>query len=180
METIEIIAEMALKARKLAGKANKEVSKLGPNYTGLEAQERYYNGYLGELAFLSWLREKEIKAIYTPRIKGKSDAGDFILFGMITGLRRTVDVKSASKAFHANIMLPEAQMERHKKDYYIGIKINGSFAEIWGFCRAKDFTLESSGFDGAQIRTLFKSLDSLISLDKFTTLVRKGEVKSDM
>ena len=180
MQTIEITPEIILKARKLAAKVNRVVSKFGPNYTGLEAQERYFNGYLGELAFLNWLRENKIKSIYTPKIKGKSAAGDFILFGMVTGQKKTVDVKTASKAFHRNIMLPEAQMERHKKDYYIGVKINGNYAEIWGFCRAKDFLLDSSGFDNSQVSTLFKSLDSLDSLDKFTTLVKKGEVKSDL
>ena len=60
---------------------------------------------------------------------------------------KTVDVKTCTKPFHKRIMMPKAQSERYKYDYYVGVKINNDIGEVWGYCKPGDFEFSERGFD---------------------------------
>lgn len=97
------------------------------NYTRLSAENRYLNGWIGEWGFKQFLDESEIKYQHNLRTDGKPDNGDFIIGGKI------IDVKTASKSFHRKLLVSEIQYQKHRSDFFVGVRINGEFVEVFGF-----------------------------------------------
>lgn len=145
-----------------------------PNYTGLEAQDRYYHGYLGEQVFLLVLRDNGKNGIYSVRTDGESDDCEFELetdMGV-----RTIDIKTASQSFHNNILVSPKQMEVHKVNFYVGVKLNGEFGEVWGYCMANDFVLNESGVDYRHLPVWQKNLKELRDINQLLNVIKPGEV----
>ena len=180
MINILITEEMREKASNWAEKIFKTSTlKNRENYTGLEAQDRYYCGYLGELAFLEYLKREGKQTTYKVKTDGNSDSGDFITVGAITGQPKSVDVKTACKEFHEKIMLPQSQLKKHRRDYYVGVKLVGDEAEIWGYCLANHFMVENYGFNRAEVPTCYKSLKSLTPIDNILKLFKDGIIEEN-
>jgi hypothetical protein len=180
MITVEINSQMKEKAQDYSYLALESLKKQGKvNYTGLDTENRYYCGNLGELVFLELLRSEEKRVIYSPNPNGNSDVGDFIVFGQVTGQQRTVDVKTACKSFHSRIMLPQKQWQKADYDYYVGVKLNGDIGEVYGYCKKKDFVVESGGFNDQNVVTRYKYLADLEPIEKFLTLIRYEKDQTD-
>jgi len=96
--------------------------------------ERYYFGYLGEWVFNEFLKICNVKdkVIWSRDADGMADNGDFF-FGA-----KIIDVKTATKPFHKRIMIPLVQFERHHRDYYVAVRLNGVYAEIIGYATYED------------------------------------------
>lgn len=108
-----------------------------PNYTGLNEENRFYYGYVGELCFDVYLKSVGADYKFEVRADGKPGGGDFILYrkgGFIT-----LDVKTASKSFYTKIMLPKEQMKKYKYDVYVGLRLLNGDCEIWGYCYPDEF-----------------------------------------
>lgn len=165
MITVPITDGMRVRARKFS--ALMDGSELGQSasYTGLASPDARLVGLLGEYALESLLRERHKKFFYQETI-GSADNGDFLVY--IPGGHRLLDVKTASQGFHRNIMMPAVQGKKHENhyDYFVGVRLNGSVAEVWGYCRLKDFQLKPDGFDYNKTPTLYKSLSSLQDTEK--------------
>lgn len=152
---IEIILtdKIKSKAREWADKISKTRTLTHySNYTRLNIDDRYYYGYLGEIAFWKVLHDHHSNYKYEPKFDGKSDGCDFIVNG------KKVDVKTASKSTYRNIMLPKSQWVSKYRDYYVGVQINGDEAIIHGYCTHSDF--KESEF-GRGVVTMYNSFDSL-------------------
>jgi len=159
MIAINIDEPMKTQARSMSDKTIANLKKVS-NYTGLESEDRYYIGAIGELGFKALLEQKEIKFDYRPRQDGESDSGDFAVFG--TSSVAIVDVKTASKPTHKNLMVPAKQLERVGHYTYIGARIVDSVIEFHGYCYQEDF--EPSTIPGLKIKTMQVSFDKLHSI----------------
>ena len=155
---IEITDEMKQKARGWNDKVMQSNIKYSPNYTGISVNDRFYYGYLGELVFLELLKQSGKKYEYTPRFDGIPDDCDFLIY--IDGKPEKLDVKTASKNFYKNIMLPKSQWIKKYRDYYIGIRLEGDAANVCGYCKHNDFEEKDTfGYNG--VVTMYKSLNEL-------------------
>ncbi len=145
------------------------------NYTGLESDQRYYYGALGELAFVESLKILGKRAEYYPKFDGNSDSGDVKMFSL-ADTPIDVDIKTASQSFHRYIMIPRKQFQAHKRDAYIAVRLNGDTAEILGFCYPQDFkTAESYGLS-LKISTLCLSFDEVKDIQRVYQNIQDGEV----
>ena len=180
MITIDITQKMRDRASEWAGKVSKTTTlRNKENYTGLVAKDRYFCGYLGELVFLEYLKGQGKKARYKVKTNGRSDSGDFVMAGVVTGQTKTIDVKTACKSFHEKIMLPESQLKKHQRDYYVGVRLSDTIGEIWGYCLAKHFIVEEFGFNSSQVVTCYKELEDLRPIESMMKLLKEGEIRFD-
>jgi len=112
-------------------------SKRG-NYTNLSADDRWYYGFLGELVFLKWLQHHYIQYRYEPEFTGR-DVTDFRLYSLTSKQWANIDVKTASKSSHRYLMLPDAQLQSHPSEVYVGVRINDYYhGEVLGWCLKSD------------------------------------------
>lgn len=161
MKLLKITDEMKTLAKQYADRVASHFTAQDRNYTGLSFDDRWYIGYLGELVFREYVDFLGVDYKYSLKTDGKADDSEFVVCG------KTCDVKTAGKAFHTRIMLPKAQIARHKSDYYIGVKINGDSGEIHGYCTLADF---KTGDFGYGIDTLYKELSELSPIDEILGL----------
>lgn len=103
-----------------------------PNYTGVEAKDRWYIGAMGELAFLELIKYWNCWYEYAPQT-GKSDHGDFILIDK-NNERKVADIKTVGQPYpNTQLLVPQAQFDRAKYDWYIGARLNHGDVELWGY-----------------------------------------------
>jgi len=164
---VPIHQDMMDKAQEYADKiALTRTIQSKPNYTALTQDNRYYAGYLGELAFLETLTDK--KYDYSVRTDGQSDKEDITLYYKNIPLR--VDVKTATHPSYKYIMFPSAQAHI-KYDYYVGVRLNGDVAIIEGYCKFNDFTLYKKGEKNFKIDTYATLFAELTPITKMLNLI---------
>lgn len=145
------------------------------NYTGLYTDDRFYYGYLGEMILCEYFHTVGKRIDYSIQIKGGPDDGDFHLHPW-SGPVLKADVKTATKPFHRRIMMPEAQTQRHKYDIYIGAQLfSKELGGIWGWCYLDDFQLETKGFNGAAVSTMYRPLNQLRPMSELFDQIQSGE-----
>jgi hypothetical protein len=176
MVPVPITEEMRAEARQLSDEVLENLKhnpRYGQNYTGLSAPDRFYNGYLGELAVLDLFQTHNKSGIYHVNTSGFADEAEFELD---QGLPRMLlaDVKTASQPTHRQIMMPAKQMEIHKAHYYIGVRLNGDYAEVWGYCSGSDFQVSES-FGGKGVRTKYRKLSELTSIFDLMSRMAYGD-----
>jgi hypothetical protein len=139
------------------------ISDIG-NYTNISVNDRFYIGYLGEWAFNQFLILKDFKSkvTWSREADGMADSGDFFFDNKI------IDIKTASQHYYKNIMTPLAQFEKHKRDYYVAVKLNQieSTAEIVGYVNydeLKKAPISDFGH-GATKAILFKDVHNINEL----------------
>ncbi len=106
---------------------------VGPNYTGLEMDDRFFVGRIGELAFMAWAAERFIRFEETVRDDGKPDDQDFFVWSLMTGRKVRVSVKNSHHPRARFMMQPVSQDERRGHyDIYIGMtgKDDGTEVEV--------------------------------------------------
>jgi hypothetical protein len=92
-----------------------------PNYTGIEPPDRYYLGFLGEITFRDALWYHGKRWHYQARLDGRPDQTDLTVW--MRGVRKQLNVKTASKEFHRHLMVPDAQFRRYTQDYYVAARL---------------------------------------------------------
>lgn len=131
-----------------------------PNYTVLSSSDRYFVGYVGEYGFEMFLKENGITYDHEIRDDGKIDKGDFIIE------KNIFDVKTASQSFHRQIMIPQKQIIKHHRDFYIGARINNKNIEIFGFIERKEIINIKAKDFGYNIPTISLPLLELIPIEE--------------
>lgn len=98
-------------------------------------EERTMIGKLGEILFFDYMQSQGIELNEGNMLDTGIGDGLFGEYDFITPKGETVDIKTASRPFHKRIMIPMAQFEKHKKDYYVGVKLNleTDSARIYGY-----------------------------------------------
>lgn len=146
--------------------------KTDNNYTGLSAEHRFYYGILGEMAVVKYLYDQGVKLKYAPVWNNNTpDDGDIVVY--VDGYPAKVDVKTATKAFHENLWIPEKQYNRYAYDGYIGVRIVDDVAEIHGYCSKKDLT--KSEHPGTKVETIGILLADLRPMDRLIPKLDAGE-----
>jgi hypothetical protein len=172
MLPIDITDQMKKDARRADTRIMATFKKKNANYTGLIEPDRFYFGVLGELAFIELLKQNGIKAKYAPTWDGKRDSGDAVVY-VDDGYPLKIDVKTASKAFHENLWIPEKQYARYTYDGYIGVRLVDDVAEIHGYCAKTDFT--KTVHSGAKVPNFGIALDQLRPMERLFKKLDKGE-----
>ena len=145
---------------------------IGTNYTGLNEPNKFYYGYIGEFAFIKWLKQSKIKHKYSYKVHPGAYRGaeDFVLYAN-NGQQITVDVKTATKPHYKNIMMPKSQAERYTYNCYVGVLlVNDDNAKICGYCQKNDFTLSELMY---KIPTYYKPLNELNDMQRLSNGVIK-------
>ena len=109
------------------------------NRRGVSLSEHERNmrvGKLGEIAFAKFLSDHGKALLGTEdmfTVWSDTHTVDEMDFQTTDG--KTIDVKTASRDFHKNILVPYDQYKRQPKDYYVGVRISEdeSTAEVIGF-----------------------------------------------
>lgn len=172
MTTIDITDAMKKSARRGEARIMATFKDLkNGNYTKLNEPDRFYNGILGELAFVKLLKQEGIRCQYRPTWDGTPDKGDIILYAGDYPL--AADIKTCSKLFHENLWIPTKQYEKYSYNGYIGVRLNGDVAEIHGYCQKKDFT--KTEHPGAKVANYGIALDKLRPIDRLLGRLDKGE-----
>ncbi len=150
-----------------------------PNYTGMHYPNRFYNGFLGELAFRQLLKDRHKSAIYHFSLTGKSAKEDFngsFIFG-----NRTIDVKTESENSKQFKLLVNKQQHAHQAyDFYVGIKLvttqNNQYAQIYGYSTINEMKLNELGFTSEEQPTYFRFLAELADIERLLSFMEDGEV----
>jgi len=153
------------------------ISDIG-NYTKISINDRFYIGYLGEWAFNEYLKIICLKStvVWSREADGMADNGDFFFDNKI------IDVKTASQHYYKNIMIPLAQFEKHKRDYYVAVKLNQieNTAELLGYVNYEEMKKApiSDFGHGATKAILFSKLHNLKELVE-QHILKNWEVKKN-
>lgn len=160
-------------ARQLADEVIGTGIEKNPNYTGLSMPDRYFFGYLGELAVVEMLSRENKAFEYQPQTNGQSDDGSDITVFMLKQ-PIGVDVKTASRHHHRFIMIPESQ--RHKGNgstmkWTIATRLWPDAVEICGAIHCKTSMEkrmpDDPGFPKVRIPTLLARLDKLTPIKEW-------------
>lgn len=89
------------------------------NYTGLSAHDRYFHGYLGELAVARWLKAGDKLFQHRVFLSGRREESEFVVWK--GGERKYLEVKTAADASHRNFMMPVRQ--RVDAAIYVGTRL---------------------------------------------------------
>jgi hypothetical protein len=90
-----------------------------PNYTGFRTPDRFFHGYIGELALSNWFRDSGLLYHHRVVLKGRRAGSEFFLW--INEERQEVEVKTSSKPSYKKLMLPEKQ--KLDAELYFGTRI---------------------------------------------------------
>lgn len=109
-----------------------------PNFTAIEAERRYFHGFLGELAFEALLKESGLKFDHYVKADGNGALSKFLLYKK-DGEAKAI-VCTASKPTHQMLFVPEEKFLREDCNLYVGCRLNldSSAAEIWGWMEKVD------------------------------------------
>lgn len=143
------------------------------NYTELDEPEQFYYGALGELAFVSMLRQQGIQASYQPLQNGVADECDVTVWHEQQPV--TLDIKTASKAHYKYLMTPAVQVAR--ADRYVGVKIDGNEAVIYGVASRHQLRPHQDYGVKAKIPTLCLPLDELTPIEEVNAYLTKGQTQ---
>lgn len=91
------------------------------NYVGLYNEDRWYHGTLGELAFRDALLDLAIKHEYGAAESVGADDGDFTVFW--NGQSLNIDVKTSNGAYTKMLLVPDAQLDKHSRNLYVGVRL---------------------------------------------------------
>ena len=133
-------------------------------------------GKLGEIAFAKFLSDNGKALIGNDdmfTVWNDTLTVDKMDFQTTNG--KTIDVKTASRSFHRNILVPYDQYLRQPKDYYVGVRISEdeSTATIIGFAAWNELTPFGRGDYPAYGRLL----DELQPIKKLLEMI--PDVKQD-
>lgn len=137
--------------------------KNNPNYTKLCESDRFYNGYVGELCFKELLDNRNIKYKYSVGTTGYHEGEDFIVYAK--GIPVSIDVKTASKSYYKYMLMPETQ-RKYSYDYYVGVRLNGCYSEICGYCQIGGMNYFGSATSEFLVNSLGVPLDELNDIDQ--------------
>jgi len=146
------------------------------NYTKINQDRRWYYGYLGEWAFNEFLKNtcRKVGVKWERDADGFADDGDFFFDSKI------VDVKTCTKASYKNIMMPNVQFLKKKKDFYVAVQLVEDNAQIIGYATHQDFAdapIENFGH-GDTKAILFTKLRPIAELIN-QQILRKWEVNDE-
>lgn len=147
-----------------------------PNYTGINQEDRYFIGYLGEWAFAQFLVIREVGFHWHTNTSGKSDNCDFTIKG------KKIDIKTCSKLGkpeYKHLMMPSKQFF-HIRDYYIAVGINEKegYAEVQGYTtRNRLEGIEPKDFGYGP--TIALELTELINIETFIKSIKQEIVWAD-
>lgn len=99
---------------------------LTPNYTGISTPDRFFIGYLGELAVAAFLQMNDCRHRHRVDTRGRSCDSEFVVWRR-DGRPAKLEVKCASSPMHTRLMMPAAQ--RLDGDVYVGCRLEHSSAE---------------------------------------------------
>ncbi len=151
----------------------------GGNYTKLEAERRFYYGYLGEYAFEKLLIEHGIKYEFSPRYDGKRDRTDFVVF-VKQGTPVDVDVKTATGKRDRFLMIPTAQLQSHPNQAYVGVRLMAKSAQIYGTCIPSALRPINKEVYGLKIPTHGVELTRLNPIEKVLAQCDKASLQSSL
>lgn len=141
MELVKITDSMLKVARDYADKINKTATVVRKsNFTALEAKDRYFYGFLGELAVKYWLTQNDKKFRHDVNKKGRKTKFNFLLYKAEAGGYVRANVCTATKDFHTNLLIPENKFLNEMSEVYIAVKIvlETGYAEIRGYATAQE------------------------------------------
>jgi len=164
---IEITQEIRDKARELAEEfvklnvkdKEKHIFKTENNF------EKKRMGFIGELAFEEYLKEKEILYI-TDDCLFRGDKFDFKIN------RKSFDVKTTkwlTYEKHNALLINKIQADKNKTDYFVCVVIHFNFAEIWGFISNEE-TLK------LEVKEKLDSPAYVIEKEDLTRIKKLGEI----
>lgn len=172
MIKIQITEEDIKKCRAFAlAKIKNAYNRL--NETDEEREEKHFFGKLGEVVFLKLLNSKGIFPNVEEMFKIWEETTKGDKFDFETKDGELIDVKTAYRNNHKNILVPYDQFEKGKnKDFYVGVKINEEITEgeVVGFC-SKDKLIENGKTDRFGKMTAYWEL--LKDLEDIENLIKK-------
>lgn len=141
MAQIEITNKMRLRAKIMEAQIL-EKFKEDKNYTGISIDDRFYIGYLGELAFQKLLHDANKQYSYVPTTDGKAGGADFVV---IAHRELEIEIKTTAHPNAEHILIPQKQFELYIYDIYIGVQIiEDKIARICGWCFHHDLIFDGS------------------------------------
>lgn len=156
--------------------SNTIIKRLPPrdNYTELEANDRYYIGYLGEFAFEEALRSRGKKAIHNIILNGASAGEDFTCFFKIGP--KKIDVKTASMHYAKGMAFPKSQYNYLSDKYiYVGVKLDNGYAHIMGWCLFSDMNKDPQAQRSFPIPTNFIHYTEMQDIDELIKKMEDGQ-----
>lgn len=140
-----------------------------PNYTGFSEKNRYFNGFLGELAFEKFLKAYKIKYTYEVKLDGKSQGSDFVI---ILHRPLQVEIKTSAHPNATQLLIPEKQLNHRSFDMYVGIKLQDTLAKIYGYCFKDELGFKPEGYNSAKIPTYYRDFNKLYPIENLES--RRG------
>jgi hypothetical protein len=137
---IDLTPEMERYARSIEKAMKGVVAPLGPNYTGLAVDERFFIGYLGDTFVAKMLELAGKRYSYIPHLIGQEGTDDIDVWVM--GERVTIEIKATPSLNHRYLMMPSQQFARFVPDHptiYVAVFIGTEGAEIAGYAHREDF-----------------------------------------
>jgi|GEM_PF-3505968 len=164
---VEIQQSWVQEARDIEAKIARSKTLKRKNYTHLSIQQRYYFGTLGHLAFEHLLEEKGKAFRSCHRSDGKAD--DFDVIAWASGRVLRLDVKTASKANYRRMMIPSAQLARHRRDVYVAVRLEEeeTLARMMGWAtRTEALEWPESAFGDHGVMTRSQAFSELRSIEE--------------
>lgn len=143
MKIIKLTTDLIFRAREMEAELLPRIKNV-PNYMGFSDPDRYYFGFLGELAFEQLLKDNGKKYDYIIKLDGNSQGEDFKLY--FAHRPMTVEVKTRKNILASNLLISAKQFDHRTCDLYIGIALSDTIAKIYGYCFKKDFQYSEQGF----------------------------------
>lgn len=107
-----------------------QFNRLNPSWTndkekqGLIRTQRTYVGKIGELCFLILLARKNIKIKYDDMFEIFEGQANTDSYDFKTKHGKSIDIKTAFRPFHKNLVVNLEQLDRIPKYFYVGIKLD--------------------------------------------------------
>lgn len=112
-----------------------QFNRLNPSWTNdkekqnLIRTQRTYVGKIGELCFLILLASKNIKIEYDDMFKIFKGQANTDSYDFKTKAGKSIDIKTAFRSFHKNLVVNSEQLKNIPKDFYVGVKLNAKDAK---------------------------------------------------
>jgi len=153
-----------------------------PNYTGFRTPDRFFHGYIGELALSNWFRDAGLLYHHRVFLKGSRAGSEFFLW--INEERQEVEIKTSSKPNYKKFMLPERQ--KLDAELYFGARIeneNPCSVSLHGFLAKWEIEGLSIGDFGLKVPTRYceytamRAMSDLLPyIDRVTKITRREAV----
>ena len=109
-----------------------QFNRLNPDWTNnkelqnLIKIQRTYVGKIGELCFLILLASKNIKTEYADMFEIFEGEENTDSYDFTTRYGQTIDIKTAFRPSHRNLVVNLKQLNRIPKDFYVGVKLDAT------------------------------------------------------